>query len=131
MNVKELTSVALVASMALAAAAAPARAADAGAVVDRAAIDQALASRAQSEKSSREAIKSLLERDDVRAMAGEMGLDIRRAEGAVASLQGDELQQAARQATAASDLLVGGSGTIQLSLVSLLLIIIIVILLAN
>jgi hypothetical protein len=65
-------------------------------------------------------------------MAGEMGLDVRRAEGAVAALQGAELQQAAVRATAARDLLVGGAtGTVQISLVSLLLIIIIVILLAR
>lgn len=130
MKVKELASFALIASLALGAG--PARAQDTAAVVDRSAIDQALAARTQTDEAARASIRDLLRRDEVRAMAGEMGLDLRGAESAVASLEGAELQTAALQATAAGDLLIGGgNGTIQISLVSLLLIIIIVILLAR
>ena len=129
MKVKELASAVLIASMV--SGAAPVRAADSSAVVDRAAIDRALARRAQSDESARQAIRSLLDRSDVRAMAGDMGLDLRQAESSIATLQGEDLQRAAHEAIAAGDLLVGGSGTIQISMVSLLLIIIIVILLAR
>jgi len=130
MKVKELASAALIASLVLGSV--PVRAQDAATVVDRSAIGQALAARAQEDETARASIRNLLRRDEVRAMAGEMRVDLRAAEDGVASHQGAELQQAALQATAAGDLLVGGSnGTIQLSLVSLLLIIIIVILLAR
>ena len=64
-------------------------------------------------------------------MSGDLGLDVRRAETAVATLQGPELERVAQQARAANELLSGGAHTIQISIVTLLLIIIIVILLAD
>jgi len=132
MKMKDLTTATLIAALALGAS--PARAQDQGVVVDRAMVEQALAQRTQSDQREREVIKALLGREDVKAIAGDLGLsvEVRRAESAVASLDGEDLHRAAFQATAAHDLLAGGaSGTIQLSLVSLLLIVIIVILLAR
>jgi len=100
-------------------------------VIDRAAIEQVLIERVQGESASRASIHSLLERSEVRRMAGDLGLDLRRAKTAVATLQGPELERVAQQATAANELLSGGAQTIQISVVTLLLIIIIVILLAD
>lgn len=100
-------------------------------VIDRAAIEQVLIERVQGEIASRASIHSLLERSEVRRMAGDLGLDLRRAETAVSTLQGPELERVAQQAAAASELLSGGAQTIQISVVTLLLIIIIVILLAD
>jgi hypothetical protein len=129
MRLKELAALTLVVSLTVGSL--PAQAQDTGAVVDRAALDQALAKRAQSDETDRDAIRTLLRRDDVKAMVGGMGVDVKRAESAVASLDGRELQDAALQARAANDLLVGGAHTIQISVVTLLLIIIIIILLAD
>jgi hypothetical protein len=56
------------------------------------------------------------------------GLDVRRAEAAVSTLQGDELQRLAQLAAQAEVQLAGGDTVIRISLVALLLIIIIVIL---
>lgn len=100
-------------------------------VIDRAAIEQALVERVQDDGASRASIKSLLARSEVRRMAGDLSLDLRRAETAVATLQGPELERVAQQATAANELLSGGAQTIRISVVTLLLIIIIVILLAD
>jgi len=74
---------------------------------------------------------ALLQRDDVRAMAQEAGLDLRRAEAALDTLEPTELQDLAQQAAAIESGLAGGDTVIRISLVALLLIIIIVILLAD
>jgi hypothetical protein len=129
MRLKELAALTLVVSLTVGSL--PAHAQDTGAVVDRAALDQALAVKAQSDETDRDAIRGLLRRDDVKAMVNGMGVDVKRAESAVASLDGRDLQDAAVQARAANELLVGGAQTIQISVVTLLLIIIIIILLAD
>ena len=99
-------------------------------MVNHAEIDQALAAKTQGDEGARESIRALLGRAEVRAMADEMGLDLRRAEGAVSTLEGRDLTRVANQAAAANDLLVGGQD-FRISLVAILLIIIIVILLVD
>jgi hypothetical protein len=105
--------------------------ADTQRVVGRAEVEQALAERIQADESARAQVRNLLQREDVRAMAKGMGLDVKRAEGAIATLEGDELQQTAQRAAVVDEALAGGSTYVSISLVALLLIIIIVILLAN
>jgi len=100
-------------------------------VVDRAAVEQAVGDKVVSDESARDSIRTLLNRDDVKAMAEGMGLDVRRAEGAVSALEGADLQRVNARATAANELLAGGATTVTISLVAILLIIIIVILLAS
>lgn len=129
MKLKELAVATLIVSLTLGSL--PARAQDTPVVVDRAAMEQALSGRAQADATDRDAIRTLLRRDDVRAMAGELGLDVRRADTAVATLEGRELQSTAARARAAHEMLAGGAQTIQISVVTLLLIIIIIILLAD
>jgi hypothetical protein len=99
-------------------------------VIDRAEMDQVLAAKVASDEGSRATIRALLERAEVRSIADEVGLDLRRAEGAVSTLQGPELDRVASQASAANDMLAGGQN-IKISLVAILLIIIIVILLVD
>jgi len=129
MKLRELAAATL--AIALALGSQPAFAQQTAAVVDRAAVDQALGAKVQSDESARDSIRTLLGRDDVKAMAEGMGLDVRRATNAVSSLEGKDLQSVSARATAASDLLAGGRTTITISLVALLLIVIIVILLVN
>ncbi len=109
----------------------PASAQQTSTVVDRAAVDQAVGEKVASDESARASIRTLLGRDEVKAMAEGMGLDVRRAEGAVSSLEGSDLQRVSARATAANDLLAGGATTITISLVAILLIVIIIILLAS
>jgi hypothetical protein len=128
MKMKQMVVSALVASLALSSL--PASAHQTAAVVDRAEVEQALLQRAQSEESARDSIRTLLAREDVKAMAGDMGLDLRQASNAVSSLQGEQLQRVADRAVAANEMMSGGV-TIQISLVAILLIVIIIILLSN
>ena len=101
-------------------------------VVGTADLDRALRARVDAETAARDTIKELLARDEVRAVAGRAGLDLKRANAAVDTLQGAELQEMSARAAAADAALAGGKNiTITLSVVTLLLIIIIVILLTK
>ena len=100
-------------------------------VVDRAAVDQALGAKVLSDESARDAVRTLLARDEVKAMAANMGLDLRRANTAVSTLQGADLQRVSDRAAVANDMLAGGDQTITVSLVAVLLIVIIIILVSN
>jgi len=100
-------------------------------VASQADLDNAIAKTLDQEEAARTTITTLLRRDQVRSMAKGYGFDVRRAEAAVSTLQGDELQRLSLLAANADAQLAGGSPTITISLVSLLLIVIIVILLAN
>ncbi len=129
MKLKDLAVASLVAAFAVSSS--PAWAQQTSTVVDRASVDQALGEKVISDESARDSIRTLLGRDDVKAMATGMGLDVRRAEGAVSSLEGADLQRVSARATAANEMLVGGTTTVTISLVAILLIVIIVILLAG
>ena len=129
MKAKQLTALTLILTLCLGAGPAGAQE-QKRPVVDRVEIDQALASKAAADEEARESIRALLARAEVRALADEVGLDVRRANSAVATLEGAELARVANQATAADQLLVGGQD-FRISLVAILLIIIIVILLVD
>jgi hypothetical protein len=91
-------------------------------------LDNAIAKALAQEDAARSTITTLLQRDEVRSMVEGYGLDVRRAEAAVSTLQGDELQRLSLLAANADLQLAGGDQIISISLVTLLLIVIIVIL---
>jgi len=106
--------------------------ADGGAsLATQADLDNAIAKTLSQENAARHTITALLQRDEVRSMAEGYGLDVRRAEAAVSTLQGDELQRLSLLAADANAQLAGGDRIISISLVTLLLIVIIIILLAD
>ena len=94
-------------------------------------LDNAIAKTIGQEDAARSAITTLLQRDEVRSLAAGYGLDVRRAEAAVSTLQGDELQRLSLLAADAEVQLAGGDQVLRISLVALLLIVIIVILLTR
>lgn len=94
-------------------------------------LDLAIAKSLDEDAASRSAITALLQRDDVRSMAEGYGLDVRSAESAVSTLQGDELQRVSLLAADANGQLAGGDPVLSISLVAALLIVIIIILVAN
>jgi len=95
-------------------------------------LDNAIAETLVQEDAARGTITTLLQRSDVRAMAEGHGLDLQRAEAAVSTLQGDELQRVSSLAADANAQLTGGSRvTISVGLVGLLVILIVVILLTR
>src|SRR5262249_19614104 len=99
-------------------------------LVDQATLDQAVATHAQESDADREAIRRMLARQQVRETAARAGIDVQRAEGAVAALSGTALHQIADQARAVDDSLSGGQSvtisTTTIIIVLLLLILIIV-----
>lgn len=102
-------------------------------VVDEAAMSQALAAKANSEQAQRAVVLRMLDRDDAREVAAQMGLSAEQAATAVATLSGAELDTLAQQAARANDpALAGGARqTIVISTVTLLLLVIILLLLVD
>jgi hypothetical protein len=100
-------------------------------ITSQAELDRAVAQSLDRDAAARDSIRTLLHRDEVRSLAAAHGLDLRKAEASVATLDGDELQSVSAQAAQVDAHLAGGDPTISISLVSLLLIIIIIILLTR
>jgi hypothetical protein len=98
-------------------------------VVDPAAMQQAVADQAVTDQVNRDAVLALLDRSEAREVAGRLGLNLTRAENAVATLSSTELASVADSARSADAQLSGGADTIVISATTLLLIIIIIILL--
>jgi hypothetical protein len=94
-------------------------------------LDDAVAKTLAQEDAARNTITTLLQRDEVRSLAEGYGLDVRRAEAAVSTLEGTELQRLSLLAADANVQLAGGDTVIRIGLVAALLIVIIVILLVN
>lgn len=97
-------------------------------VVGRAALDKAVQQRVNQERADREIILALLQRQEVRDIAGKAGLSIEKAQTAVTMLHGKDLQQAAQQARQVQDNLSGGASTIVISTTTIIIVLLIIIL---
>ena len=97
-------------------------------VISKAALDEALKARVSQDQADREAIVALLHRPDVRQLAARTGLSVDKAEAAVSTLQGKELQQIASQAREVQNDLAGGASTIVISTTTVIIILLLVIL---
>ena len=71
-------------------------------------LDNAVAKTLAQEDAARNTITTLLQRDEVRSLAEGYGLDVRRAEAAVSTLEGSELQRLSLLAADANVQLAGG-----------------------
>ena len=100
-------------------------------VADQAILDQVVADHVQQTADDREAILRVLEIDHVRKLAEGVGLDLKRAEAAVATLDDVELGAIAAQARTVNDALAGGQSSVTISttaiIVGLLVLILIII----
>ena len=94
-----------------------------------AAIDQALQRHVTSLDADRAVVQRLLARPDVKALAAEMGLDMRRAQTAVATLDGEQLSNLAAHARQAEQGLAGGQGSVRISTTLIIIALLVVILL--
>jgi hypothetical protein len=83
-------------------------------VAAQSSIDQALQQHAAGSAADREAVLRLLDRADVKALAGEAGLDLQDATQAVFALDGAELAELAAQARQAEQALIGGQSSVTL-----------------
>jgi hypothetical protein len=98
-------------------------------VVDRAELDRATAERTVAEDARRDAIRSVLQRPEVRSTAETHGLDITRAEDAVATLEGEALAGAFAQAQRIDKALAGGADAVVISTTTLIIVLLIVLIL--
>lgn len=97
-------------------------------VIGKAALDQAVQTRVAREQADREAIKTLLQRQDVREIAGQAGLSLDKAIAGVSTLQGDDLRQLAEQAQQIDNSLAGGQSTLVISTTTIIIVLLLVIL---
>lgn len=101
------------------------------AVVDQAMLDRSIAAHVQRADTDRRAIRRLLDRQEVRHTAALAGIDVKRAEAAVGTLDGTELHEIAEQARALDDSLAGGASvTISTTVIIIALLVLILIIVA-
>lgn len=97
-------------------------------VITRSALDQAVQDRVSRDQADREAIRTLLQREEVRDVAGKAGLSLDKALAAVSTLDGDQLQQLADQSRQIDNQLAGGASTVVISTTTIIIVLLLVIL---
>ncbi len=100
-------------------------------IVDAVAMNRAVAVQTATDQQDRDAVIGVLRQPQVQALAAKLGLNVTKAEAAIATISGPELKELATQARATNAPLAGGSNTVIISTTTLLLILIIVILVAR
>jgi hypothetical protein len=97
-------------------------------VIGKSALDKAVQERVSRDQADREAITSLLQRTEVREVAARAGVSLDKAQAAVSTLEGSELQQIASQARAVQNDLAGGQSAIVISTTTIIIVLLIVLL---
>jgi hypothetical protein len=100
-------------------------------VADADALRQVISERNAADQADRDVVSRVLAREDVKQVARQLGVDVKDAASAVATLSGDELAELARAAQAVENEAVGGQRVIVISVTTLLLIIILIVLVAK
>lgn len=102
-------------------------------VISKSALEDAVKARVAQDQADRDAIRSLLRRAEVREIAKKAGLSVEKAEAAVSTLEGNDLQQLASQARQAQNDLAGGATVVitTTTIIVILLIIILIVLIAD
>jgi hypothetical protein len=97
-------------------------------VIGKSTLDKAVQERVSRDQADRDAIRTLLQRADVREVAAKAGLSIDKAEAAVATLAGNDLQELASQARQVQNELAGGASTVVISTTTIIIVLLLVIL---
>ncbi|MFO7652315.1 MAG: hypothetical protein R6X25_00675 [Candidatus Krumholzibacteriia bacterium] len=92
-------------------------------------IQSAIDQRLDQAEADRQVIQDLLQREDVRALAANAGLDIERASAAAATLSGSSLESLAAQARAVDTDVAGGDNRVIISTTGIIIILLVLILL--
>src|SRR5262249_1842997 len=98
-------------------------------VASQGTLDAAVQDRVIAAERDRDTVRAFLQRDDVKAIAGKAGIDIARAETAVATLDGAELATLAAQARQAEQGLAGGASSVTISTTTIIIALLVLILL--
>ena len=78
-------------------------------------LDAAVQAEVATGAADREAVERLLDRPEVRAVAGDLGLDLRRVQSAVKTLDQQQLSEVAAQASQVERALAGGQSSVTIS----------------
>lgn len=97
-------------------------------LINKSALDKAVQERVSRDQADREAIRTLLQREEVREVAGKAGLSLDKALAAVSTLDGDQLQQLADQSRQIDNQLAGGASTVVISTTTIIIVLLLVIL---
>jgi hypothetical protein len=111
------------------AAAAPRLHAQSTHVASQAVLDAAIQQHLDETASRRAAVLRVLDRDEVKAVAGRVGIDLTTAATAVATLQGEQLAAAAAQAQQVEQGLAGGQSRLVISTTTIIIALLVIILL--
>lgn len=95
----------------------------------QAALDSALQQHVANAAADRETVMRLLDRPEVQALAGDMGLDLQRAKSALSTLEGRPLTELAAQAQQAEEGLAGGQSRVVISTTLIIVVLLVIILL--
>jgi hypothetical protein len=87
----------------------------------QAALDAALQQLAAATAADREAVMRVLDRAEVKTVAGRMGVDLRQAKSAIATLDGEQLSQVSAQARQVDQALAGGASTVVISTTTIII----------
>jgi len=98
-------------------------------VADQSALDAAVQQHVTTADQDRETVRRFLQRDEVRQLAGKAGIDMRRADSAVATMSPSELARVAAQAREAEQGLAGGASTVTISTTTIIIGLLVLILL--
>jgi len=100
-------------------------------VAPQSVLDAAVQDHVAASAADRETVRRLLQRPEVQAVAGDIGLDLRRAQSAVSTLDAQQLSTIAAQASQVEQALAGGQSSITISttliIIGLLVLILIVV----
>jgi len=77
----------------------------------------------------RAAIRQALSRPEVQTVAKQMGVDLGRANAAVSTLAGAELERTANAARQVNDALTGGASTVVISTTTIIIVLLVIVLL--
>jgi L-rhamnose isomerase len=97
-------------------------------VIDRSALAQAVQERVSQDQADREAILSLLHRQEVKQIAAQAGLSLQKAEAAVSTLNGSDLRELASQSRQVQNDLAGGASTVTISTTTIIIVLLVIIL---
>lgn len=111
------------------AAAAPRLHAQSPHVASQAVLDAAIQQHLDETTAQREAVLRVLDREEVKSVAGRVGIDLTTAATAVATMQGDELAAAAAQADQVEQALAGGQSRVVISTTLIIVVLLVIILL--
>jgi hypothetical protein len=111
------------------AAAAPRLQAQSPHIASLAVLDAAMQQHAAETAAQREAVLKVLDREEVKAVAGRVGIDLTTAATAVSSMSGQDLELAAAQAQQVDRALAGGASTVVISTTTIIIALLVLILL--